>query len=89
MGEEESVNEVSKTDSNGKSFQEKTLDEITEKKDLETDGGKVLENNGIKKNIVKEIEDKKAVGVEKVEEDKKNGVVEVFLKSQCKRDPSI
>ncbi|KAG5017628.1 hypothetical protein JHK85_023764 [Glycine max] len=79
MGEEEPANEVSKIDSDEKSLQENTLDEITEKKDLETDGGKVLENNGIKElkeNIVKEIEDKQADSMEKVEESKKVDVVE-------------
>ncbi|XP_027341912.1 glutamic acid-rich protein-like isoform X3 [Abrus precatorius] len=85
MGEEEPVNEVTKTDSNGKNLPEKTLDEISEKKDLETDGGKVLEKNEIKelKENVKEIEeDKKADGVEKVEEDKKVGFAEEAIEDK-------
>ena len=40
MGEEEPANEVPKTESNGNSMQEKTLDDINKKKDLEVDGGR-------------------------------------------------
>ncbi|MCI35481.1 myb-like protein X-like, partial [Trifolium medium] len=77
MGEEEPVNTVSKTDSNGNSTLEKTLDDTNEKKDCEPKGGKSLENNAVKdlkEDDIKEVEvDKKADGEEELEmeEDKK------------------
>ncbi|CAL0315924.1 unnamed protein product [Lupinus luteus] len=74
MGEEESVNVVSNTASNGNSLLGKTLNDVSEKY-LEADQGKTLGGDGVKdlkKDGIKEIEeDKKAGGEEEVEGNKK------------------
>ncbi|CAI8587020.1 unnamed protein product [Vicia faba] len=63
MGEEESVNTVSRTDSNGNITPEKTLDDMGDKKGLESEGGKTLEDN--------EVEDVEGDDIKEMEVDKK------------------
>ncbi|XP_019458956.1 PREDICTED: ABC transporter F family member 4-like, partial [Lupinus angustifolius] len=90
MGEGESANVVSNTDSNGNCLPGKTLNGVSEKKDLEGDQGKASGDNGVKdlkEDVIKEMEeDQKAGGEvkhnnevddeEEVKEDKEIGSVE-------------
>ncbi|CAL0317434.1 unnamed protein product [Lupinus luteus] len=67
MGEGESANVVSNTDSNGNCLLGKTLNGVSEKKDLEGDQGKASGDNGVKDlkvDVIKEMEEDQKAGGE-------------------------
>ncbi|XP_019435695.1 PREDICTED: uncharacterized protein DDB_G0286299-like isoform X5 [Lupinus angustifolius] len=80
MGEEESANVVANTDSNGNNLPGKTLNDMSEKKDLEADQGKALGDNGVKdlkEDDIKEMEEDKKAGGELKDDNKVGGGEEV------------